>query len=319
LVIICDLVFVVWNLIQDGKKEFFRMPTIAAIKKDRQFYKSFSSLIEVLKAISASQFHALEKKIKTFPELSKILEGFLSWADVPLMEHPLVNPSGLPVGVVCITSDAGLLGGVNRQIMMMALDQAQNNRSQLIIVGAQGQKFVQGSQVSCKMFPGIIEEMIYAQALELGEYVFKEVMAQRLGAVKALYPYASSMSSQHIVGADLLPCTEWSKHPPGTAPKNSEGGEMAEEAAYSMAILWESSPSDIIEYVVSLWLSQKFYEILQWSRLAEHAARVIHLEDSTEKVKEIEKKLRLKYFRMHHEIIDQQMRELFAARLLYAE
>ena len=35
--------------------------------------------------------------------------------------------------------------------------------------------------------------------------------------------------------------------------------------------------------------------------------------------KEIDKKLQLKYFRARHEVIDQQMRELFAARALYAE
>ena len=49
------------------------MPTITDLKKDMEFYQDFSSLIEALKAITVSQFHALEKKIMTFDEFDELL------------------------------------------------------------------------------------------------------------------------------------------------------------------------------------------------------------------------------------------------------
>jgi len=80
----------------------------------------------------------------------------------------------------------------------------------------------------------------------------------------------------------------------------------------------ETDPADLIEYITGIWLGQKIYDVLQLSRLAEFAARTIHLEESVQKIKDIDRKLQLKYFRARHEIIDQQMRELFAARAIYA-
>ena len=72
-------------------------------------------------------------------------------------------------------------------------------------------------------------------------------------------------------------------------------------------------------YLVYLLMAQRLFEILQFARLAEYAARTTHLEESSDKIKEIDKKLQLKYFRARHEIIDQQMRELFTVRSLYSD
>ena len=67
-----------------------------------------------------------------------------------------------------------------------------------------------------------------------------------------------------------------------------------------------------------LGIGQKFDEIMGLSRLAEFAARFVHLEASSQKLKETDNKTHLEYFRVRHELIDRNMRELFAARLLYA-
>jgi F0F1-type ATP synthase gamma subunit len=83
--------------------------------------------------------------------------------------------------------------------------------------------------------------------------------------------------------------------------------------------LFESSPSDIVEYLGYLWIGQRIYEAFGLSHLAEYAARYIHLEESIDRIKEDIKKLKLKYFKIRHEIIDQQMRELSAAKAILAK
>ncbi|MGE5197216.1 MAG: hypothetical protein ACM3IL_01765, partial [Deltaproteobacteria bacterium] len=83
-------------------------------------------------------------------------------------------------------------------------------------------------------------------------------------------------------------------------------------------VILESRLSDIVEYLIYLWMGQKLYEIFGLSRLAEFAARFVHLEESFQKLKELDTKTRLEYFRVRHELVDRNMRELFAARLSYA-
>jgi ATP synthase F1 gamma subunit len=280
------------------------MATIAEIKKEKEFYQDFSSLIEVLKAIAIAQFHALQHKIRTFEKFTTLLAGFFDLLDVESVAHPFAQEVDLPLGIVTVTSDTGLLGGLNNRIMVTALNYLRSEKDRLIVIGTQGKNFTRGLTIPVKTFPGIQEERRYMQALEIRNYIVKEVLTGQMGPVKIIYPFAPSIAVQQVVELDLLPCSKW--------PKEKEGPTTGE--LIGSEIILESLPEDMVEYSVSLWIAQKLYEIFQLSRLAEYAARVVHLEESSQKIKEIEKKLQLKYFRARHEIIDQQMRELFAAR-----
>ena len=71
-----------------------------------------------------------------------------------------------------------------------------------------------------------------------------------------------------------MPCTAW--------PEKDEGNFDE----YGEDIMLESYPADLAEYLIFLLLGQRFFEILQFSRLAEFAARTVHLENSVEKIKE---------------------------------
>ena len=82
-------------------------------------------------------------------------------------------------------------------------------------------------------------------------------------------------------------------------------------------MILESSPANLLEYMVFLWLGQAIFEIFGWSRLAELGARYSHLEGSSQKVEDVNNKLRLKYFKVRHQLIDRSMCELFAAQSVY--
>ncbi|MFC1645938.1 F0F1 ATP synthase subunit gamma [Candidatus Omnitrophota bacterium] len=293
------------------------MSKIADVKKDMEFYQDFASLIEALKAITISQFHAIEKKIRTFDEFAHTLERFFELIDINSVRHPFVQSEGSNIGVVAITSDSGLLGGLNNRVMFAALNYLRNRQNKLIVVGTQGQRIASGSDIPFESFPGAEDEQRYSRALELRNYIVKEVLYRRIDAVKVIYPFATSITRQKIIEIDLLPCTEWPKDHSDPAKNNPLQGS-GNVASLASDFILESSPGRVVEYLAYLWIGHRLYEILQFSRLAEYAARIIHLEESSQKIKEIDQKLKLRYFRMRHEIIDQQMRELFSARSLYA-
>jgi len=284
------------------------MPSISTIKNEREFYRDFYSLINVLKTIAAQQFHSLERKMQTYDEFTETVESFFTMMDVSAIAHPFVNPKETaPLGIVAITSDRGLLGGLNHRVMTSAFGYMENSQNQLIVVGQQGHNYVYGTNVFYKGFIVGEDDQRYVRALELRDYVIEEVLAGRIGPVKVFYPYATSIQVQKVMELDLLPCTKWPEK------------DGAKWDGYGEDILLESYPGDLAEYLIYLLLGQRFFEILQFSRLAEFAARTVHLEDSVEKIKKIDKQLQQKYFRARHEVVDQQMRELFAARILYAD
>lgn len=285
------------------------MPSIATIKSEREFYKDFSSLLDVLKTVALSQFHALERKIQTYEEFITAVESFFDMLEVGSVPHPFVHPpEDAPMGIIAITSDKGLLGGLNNRVMTAAFGYMEGPKNQLVIVGQEGQKFVQGLNVFFKGFTAGEDEERYLRALELRDHIIDQVVGGGIGPVKVIYPYASSIQIQKVMEMDLLPCTKWPRE-----------DERQWNEVFGEDVLLESYPSHLVEYLVYLLMAQKLFEILQFARLAEFAARATHLEESADKIKKIDQKLQQKYFRARHEVIDQQMRELFTARTLFDE
>lgn len=280
------------------------MKTLSVIKKDIEFNKGLASLIEVLKNLAVSQYRALESRIRAFEKLTFGIEGFFELIDTSIVRHPFVNSGGNPLAVIAVTSDSGLLGGLNMQIVSHAIFELEKTPGSLIIIGERGKAYVRDSRIPFVGFPGISDEDRYAQALQLRDYVVAKALKGQIGPLKVVYARPISFTVQHVEVVSFLPFKPSAENIPGA-------GSLQD-------VILESNLSDVVEYLVSMWMGQRFYEIFGLSRLAEFSARYVHLEESLQKIKEMDSKMRLQYFRVRHELIDRNMRELFSARLLYA-
>lgn len=281
------------------------MRTLVNLKKDLDFNKGLSVLVETLKTIAVSQYRMLEQRIKSYEELVLTIESFFEFLDIRNIRHPFMEPGNKPQAVVVITSDTGFLGGLNKKVVSAAIGELENIPGRLIVIGDCGKNFVRESGMPFVAFGGIKDEERHSQAMQLRDYITGEVLKGSFGYVKVIYPLPLSFTVQRVETVSFLPYSH---------PQAEKTGPRTDQTN----IILESKPRDIMEYLVYLWIGQKLYEIFGLSRLAEFAARFVHLEGSSQKLKDREKKLWLQYFRVHHELIDCNMRELFAARSLYA-
>jgi len=281
------------------------MIPLLKLKKDIQFNNNLCTILETLKNVSVLQFRILEQRLKVFEPFEKSLGEFFKAIDFEHIEHPFLGSSQGRVGIVAITSDKGLLGGLNNRVVNGALGILKERGGSLVVVGEQGKVYAQHCKVSFAGYPGIIDEARYPQAYELRDYLFKELEAGRFESIQVVFPRALSLVNYKIEVASLLPLT-------GFQSEKTESLDMDQ-------FILESSLSGILEYLAFLWVGQRLGDIFGMSRLAEMGARFSHLEDATQKIQELNQKLKLQYFKFRHEVVDQSMRELFAARALYAE
>ena len=79
-------------------------------------------------------------------------------------------------------------------------------------------------------------------------------------------------------------------------------------------MILDSSLKSIVEYLVKIWVGQLLYLVFWESKLSEWAARVMHLERSSNEIRDQQKKMRLQYFRTVHERSDKSTREIFVSR-----
>lgn len=281
------------------------------IKRNIDFNKGFRSLLEVLKLVAVSEYHNLERKLQTFDRLQGLLGEFFSCVDVEKVDHPFIHPRNAPTAVLAVTSDAGLLGGINMLVVTKAASIAREENGRLLIMGDRGIPYAQEAGMPFTHFPGVSDARRFAQASEMRDYMTQRVLLGEFGGIKVVYPRAHSFTIHRVETEEFIPFS---------IPKGTElERKSADKSEREKEIIYESTPEEVVEYLVHILFAQRLYEIFGFSRVCEQAARFIHLEESCNKIAEMNKKLTLQYFRRRHEVIDANMRELFAARSLYAK
>lgn len=284
------------------------MKTLINIKKDMNVNADLLLLIETLKTIAIAQYYAAQKKLNVSTKFFRLIESFVEVSNIDEVDHFFTNSGRRAQAIIAVTSDAGFLGGLNMKVVNAALHEARKVHpsgtlpTTIIIVGERGEMYVQGTGFSMVSFPGIQDEIRFSQAMRLRDYIYQKALAGEFGTVKVVYPQTTSLGVQTIEIVSFLPF------------QPADVKQAAPDMRTDMIL--ESRPEDIIEYLVYLWMGMKLYDIFGQSRLAEFSARYFHMEESGGKLKEEDKKVKLQYFRIRHELADRGIRELVAGRFV---
>jgi ATP synthase F1 gamma subunit len=291
------------------------MALLSQLRRELRFNAEFLQLIQTLKNIAASQYHMLERQKERFAEFMEEFTGFFRVVNMVEVDDPLVRVSNDMLGIVLVTSDSGFMGGLNAGVIEAGFD-AQGvlpaESVRLVVIGEKGAAKLTERGCVFQYFPGISPETRYEQAMEIRDYLVKEVLEGRLGRVVLVYPRPISFTQQTIETIRLLPCADLFEAPPGT--EAADQGRPKGFLASSRQVVVESSFRDMAEYLASVWVASKLFEVFEDSKLAEFAARAMHLEESVQKLEKDHKRLKHQCFRAAHELVDKSMRESFSSR-----
>ncbi|MBU4418963.1 MAG: F0F1 ATP synthase subunit gamma, partial [Candidatus Omnitrophica bacterium] len=133
----------------------------------------------------------------------------------------------------------------------------------------------------------------------LRDYLAKRYFKQQISRVSVIYSKFINITTQQVETENLLPL----EHKENVARKGRE-------------VLVEPDIKSVLEGWIKLWLDFRFYHIFWSSKLAEHAARIMHLEGSSQELTKINQHLHMEYFKYLHGVSDKSIRELSAARLM---
>ncbi len=291
------------------------MPLLSQLRKELRFNAEFLQLIQTLKNIAASQYHTLEREKERFSEFMDEFSGFFRVVDMVDVDAPLVRSKADTVGIVMVTSDAGFMGGLNAGVIEGGFDaqgELPNDKVRLIVIGDKGANKLEEAGREFKAFPGITPETRLEQAMEIRDYLVKEVAEGRIGKVVLIHPRPISFTQQTIDTLQILPC--------GDLFNRDTQSEIADHyrkkglVGDARKVVVESSYRDMVDYLAGMWVASKLFEVFEDSKLAEFAARAMHLEDSAQKLEKDYKKVKHQCFRAAHEMVDKSMRESFSSR-----
>jgi len=270
-----------------------------------EFNKEMEGIINVLKGVAASEFANLQRERKKFDEFHMYINKIFKILDVSNFSHVFIEDSPLPANFVIITSDGGFLGNLNISIIATLFERYKKD-DQLTVLGSQGARYVEEKGIGFKFFPGISNKISYEEVQNLRDYLIAQVLSKKTSRTVIIFPHFISFAIQEIQAFQLFPCRRLF----------SEKSKLkSDEEEYEKVII-EPFFKKVIEYLIQVWLSYTIYSIFWESKLSEWAARVIHLEGSSDEVVRQGRIAKLEYFRALHAESDKNIREIFSSTMV---
>jgi F-type H+-transporting ATPase subunit gamma len=182
------------------------------------------------------------------------------------------------VGVVVITSDRGLAGAYNTNILRRAERLAKEEREAgrevlMYAVGRKAETYFRYRGVPLEqVWAGMSDTPTYADATAIGDCVTEHYSAGRIDRVWMAYTDFRSALNQVPSVARLLPVN----------PRTFEGGSQ-----YPPQFTFEPEPERILDSLIPRYLEHRIYAGLLESAASEHASRQRAMKAATDNAGEI--------------------------------
>jgi F-type H+-transporting ATPase subunit gamma len=261
------------------------MPGAGELRVLRRRIRSVKSTQKITKAmelIAASRISKARRAVESarpYAEMiTQVIRSLAITAEVG--DHPLIAPhdSVQRVGIIIVTSDRGLAGAYNTNVLRRAERLAKEEREagREIAIYSLGRKaetyFRYRQQPIARAWTGIADQPRFAAAVEIGDQVMSDYESGKLDRVWLVYTNFKSAMTQMSAVAQVLP----------VEAEEFEGG-----TAYPPQFMFEPEPDDILELLIPRYVQHRIFAGLLEGAASEHASRQRAMKAATDNAGDI--------------------------------
>ncbi|MDK4612245.1 F0F1 ATP synthase subunit gamma [Kingella kingae] len=218
-----------------------------------------------------------------------------------LTEHKNSNR----VGFILITTDKGLCGGLNANVLKKFFAQVQEYQEQ----GIQVEVVCLGSKglAACQR----VGLNVIASVTNLGDTPKMELI---LGALTEIFQRYEQQELDviHLVNSHFVNTMKQEPRSEVLLPIGANALNAQEDSKYNWDYRYEPSPVAVLEYLVRRYLESVVYEALSENMAAEQAARMVAMKAATDNAGNAIKELRLVYNKSRQAAITTELSEIVA-------
>jgi len=280
------------------------MPTLRDIKKRIKAVQNTSKITKAMKMVAAAKFRkAQQRMFEMRPYADKMHSVLSSLAVVAEGEpHPLLalRPRKT-VEVLVITSDRGLCGAFNTNILKAATRQiAELNKEEFEVsvssVGRKARDYFKRRNVTLrKSWTGISGRISYANAQEIASDVIENYVNEIVDEVVLIYNEFKSVVAQKVVVKRLLPI----------AAMEEEGESLA-----TAIFLYEPSQEEVFSRLLPKNIEIQIFRALLESQASEEAARMSAMENATQAANDMINSLTLQFNKARQASITKELMDI---------
>ena len=287
------------------------MASMRDIKRRKESVQSTGQITKAMKLVSSVKL----QKAKVGAEVSKPYFDTMyeTVADMiaksAQMSHPFLQKSqSEKKAVITITSNRGLAGGYNSNIVKLVSKDERFNKDDTVIyaVGTKGRDSLsrQGYDIAGD-YSEAINEPLYSDAMEIGKELLSKFTSGEIGEIYLAYTIFKNTVVQIPAMIKLLPID--------AEDIVSEQEEEPESPLDKITLMnYEPEPEEALDAIIPKYVNSLIYGGLVESHASENGARMQAMYSATSNAEDMISDLSLKYNRARQASITQELTEIIA-------
>ena len=275
------------------------MANLKDIRNRIKSVKSIQKVTKAMKMVAASKMRrAQERTEEARPyakRLAEVINHLLPDVDRNLL--PLLDIREIKrVGYVVVSSDRGLAGSFNTNVLKTAQAEIETIGKKNVDVFCIGKKardhFKRRNYNIIESHIEFWNELKFGNALAIGTGIISHFTQQYVDEIHVVYNEFVNVASQHVVSERLLPLVFESNKKP------------------IIDRLYEPNKDDLVKNLIPRHLNIQMWKYLLESYVSEQAARMLAMENATGNAEDMIKELTLKFNKARQAAITKEMLEI---------
>ncbi len=280
------------------------MSSMRNIKKRISNVKSAEQIVKAMNMVASSKLYKIRAQLEgtrpIYKELKRVVEEVATIKEA--QSHVFYEEKDVKSSLyVILTSDRGLSGSYNSNIINKSLDHMKRVKDEkILVVGSKGYEYFK------KMDKNIVRRVIdmadaqlYYGSENISKWITELYLSGEVDEVFICYTYFENVLNSVPVIEKLLPIN-------GKIDSDFDIEEDDNNKKY------EPSLNEFIEHVVPLYLHMSVFRALSESHTSEQAARMVNMDAAAKNASDLVDDLTSLYNRKRQAAITQELNEIVA-------
>ena len=280
------------------------MASMRSIKRRKESVQSTQQITKAMKLVSTVKLQRAKARAEQskayFECMYETVKSMLAKAGT--INHPyLQKPQSNKKAVIVITSNKGLAGGYNSNVIKLVTKNEEFKKEDLKIyaIGKKGRDhFARNGYEIAADYSDVIEEPIYIDAMQICKDVLTAFSAGEVGEIYLAYTAFKNTVSHIPTLLKLLP-----------VDVQEEGGQMRRGEA---VMNFELDEQEAIEMIIPKYMASLIFGGMVEAVASENGARMQAMDSATSNAEEMISSLSLQYNRARQGSITQELTEIIA-------
>ena len=287
------------------------MPSLQSLRRKIAAFKNTQKITKAMKMVAAAKLKRSQDRILAARPYAHTMRGVLRNLSLRVnrTSHPLLQKrQGKKVEILVVTSDRGLCGGFNGNIVRKSAEfvrqcEAQGLSVNLSIIGRKGRDYFRRRTWPIREeWTGVFDKLSFEHALDIGGDLTEHFVKGTFDELYVVYNEFKSAIQQRVIVEKLFPIDAEAEF--------GVGHNVPQESAPGGSYLYEPDEDELLNALVPKHFQIQAYRILLESAAAEHGARMAAMDGATRNAGQLIKKVTLYYNKTRQAAITKELMDI---------